>query len=161
MSVGTIPKVSDLAEMVEQVWASYLDPDGTDPLITAESGSNACEVHASVSITGSWQGIVVFGSSEAAARLAAASFLQLEPAEVGEEDLSDVLGELANIIGGNVKAMLPPGCFLGLPQVVLVPDAVRIPAAVQVTGLYGQWKGEPVAVSMWQGRTDVKEGGGA
>jgi len=72
---------------------------------------------------------------------------------VSQEDLSDVLGELANIVGGNVKAMLPPGCQLSLPQVVLAPDtATRYPAAERISGLYGVWDGEPVSVSMWQSR---------
>ncbi len=161
MSVETVvPNVADLTEMVEQVWLSYLDPEGVDPLVPAESGQRESEVHSSVSITGTWQGVVVYGSSEAAARQAAAAFLAMEPDEVTQEDVSDVLGELANIVGGNVKAMLPPGCFLSLPQVVLAPEsATRYPSAVQVAGLYGTWRGEPVSITMWQSRTDVKEGG--
>ena len=76
-----------------------------------------------MSITGSWTGHVVYACSTVAARRAAAAFLAMESDEVSQEDLSDVLGELANIVGGNVKAMLPPGCFLSLPQVVLAPEA--------------------------------------
>ncbi|GAA0814387.1 chemotaxis protein CheX [Spirilliplanes yamanashiensis] len=160
MSVQTVPNVADLAEMVEQVWTSYLDPEGVEPLIPVEKGANSSEVHSSVSITGSWQGVVVYGSSQEAAKQAAAAFLAMEPDEVSAEDLADVLGELANIVGGNVKAMLPAGCFLSLPQVVLAPEsASRYPSAVQVAGLYGTWKGEPISVTMWQSRTDVKEGG--
>ena len=60
--------------------------------------------------------IVVYASSQHAARKAAAAFLAMEPDEVSKEDISDVLGELANIVGGNVKAMLPAGCFLSLPH---------------------------------------------
>jgi chemotaxis protein CheX len=162
MSVDTVPNVEDLAEMVEQVWTSYLDPEGVDPLIPAESGEAASEVHSSVSITGTWQGAVVYGSSVAAARHAAAAFLAMEPDEVSEEDISDVLGEIANIVGGNVKAMLPAGCLLSLPQVVLAPEwASRYPSAVQVAGLYGTWRGEPVSITMWQSRSDAKEGGTA
>lgn len=158
MSVGTVPTADDLTEMVEQVWTSYLDPEGVDPLIPMEEGANESEVHSSVSITGSWQGAVVYASSNAAARDAAAAFLAMEPAEVSDEDISDVLGEMANIVGGNVKAMLPPGCFLSLPQVVLASEsATRYPSAVQVAGLYGLWRGEPISVTMWQQATDVKE----
>ena len=158
MSVGTVPTVDDLTEMVEQVWTSYLDPEGIDPLIPMEEGVNESEVHSSVSITGSWQGAVVYASSNAAARDAAAAFLAMEPDEVSAEDISDVLGEMANIVGGNVKAILPPGCYLSLPQVVLAPDsATRYPSAVQVAGLYGLWRGEPISVTMWHQATDVKE----
>jgi chemotaxis protein CheX len=158
MSVEVVVNASDLAEMVEQVWVSYLDPEGINPLIPTYDENQPSEVHSSVSISGSWTGHVVYASSTVAARKAAAAFLAVEPDEVSSEDVSDVLGELANIVGGNVKAMLPPGAMLSLPQVVLAPEsATKYPSAVRVTGLYGLWEGEPVSVSMWQSRHDVKK----
>lgn len=157
MSVETL-RDDDLAEMVEQVWSSYLDPESVDPLIPAERGLGEADVHSSVSITGSWHGHVVYASSAVAARQAAAAFLAMEAADVRPEDVNDVLGELANIIGGNVKAMLPAGCFLSLPQVVLAPaSASTYPTAVQVCGLQGTWHGEVVSVSVWQSRNDVNK----
>ena len=70
---------------------------------------------------------------------------------VSPEDVADVLGELANIVGGNVKAMLPPGASLSLPRVVLAAvSPTGFPGEKRITALYGLWKGEPVAVSMWQ-----------
>ncbi|GAA3930733.1 hypothetical protein Aau02nite_31270 [Amorphoplanes auranticolor] len=141
----------DLAEMAEQVWVSYLDPEGVNPLVPHGDVKQLSEVHSTVSITGSWHGHLVYASSQNAARRAAAAFLAMEPDEVAQEDISDVLGELANIVGGNVKAMLPAGCFLSLPTVVLAPDtASYYPAAERISGLYGIWDGEPVSISMWQ-----------
>ena len=141
----------DLAEMVEQVWVSYLDPEGVSPLVVHGDNKQSSEVHSTVSITGSWHGHLVYASSQYAAKKAAAAFLAMEPDEVSQEDISDVLGELANIVGGNVKAMLPAGCFLSLPTVVLAPDtASYYPAAERISGLYGSWEGEPVSISMWQ-----------
>jgi chemotaxis protein CheX len=158
MSVVVMPNTDDLAEMVDQVWISYLDPEGVNPLIRVPDESQSGDVHSSVSITGSWHGHIVYASSTAAARMAAGAFLAMAADEVGQEDVSDVLGELANIIGGSVKAMLPPGCFLSLPQVVLAPEsATRYPAAVRVTALYGTWLGEPVSVSMWQSRSEARQ----
>jgi chemotaxis protein CheX len=158
MSVDVVVNQNDLAEMVEQVWVSYLDPEGVNPLIPTGDEGQPSEVHSSVSITGSWNGHVVYASSTAAARRAAAAFLAMEPDEVSQEDLSDVLGELANIVGGNVKAMLPPGSNLSLPQVVLAPESATIyPNAQRVSGLYGVWDGEPISISMWQSRKDVKK----
>jgi len=160
MSVDVVVNEDDLAEMVEQVWVSYLDPEGVSPLVPTGDHNQPSEVHSSVSISGSWTGHVVYASSTRAARKAAAAFLAMDAAEVSPEDLSDVLGELANIVGGNVKAMLPPGCFLSLPQVVLAPEsATRYPNADRVSGLYAVWDGEPVSVSMWQSRdVNSKEG---
>jgi chemotaxis protein CheX len=159
MSVEVEVNENDLAEMVEQVWMSYLDPEGVNPLIPTYDENQPSEVHSSVSITGSWTGHVVYACSTAAARHAAACFLAMELDEVSQEDLSDVLGELANIVGGNVKAMLPAGCFLSLPQVVLAPEtATKYPNAARISGVYGLWEGEPVNVSMWQSSSDMKEG---
>ena len=158
MSVEVEVNENDLAEMVEQVWESYLDPEGVSPLIPTYDENQPSEVHSSVFITGSWTGHIVFASSTAAARRAAGAFLAMEPGEVSPDDLSDVLGELANIIGGNVKAMLPPGALLSLPQVVLASDHTTIyPSAVRISGVYGLWDGEPVSISMWQSRSDNKE----
>ncbi|GGK82818.1 chemotaxis protein CheX [Mangrovihabitans endophyticus] len=158
MSVDVVVSEAELAEMVEQVWVSYLDPEGVSPLIPTYDESQPSEVHSSVSITGSWSGHVVYASSTAAARRAAAAFLAMEMDEVSEADLSDVLGELANIVGGNVKAMLPPGAMLSLPQVVLAPEAAtKYPSAERISGLYGTWEGEPVSISMWRSSNDVKQ----
>ncbi|MFI5493174.1 chemotaxis protein CheX [Actinoplanes sp. NPDC051859] len=151
MSVETVVSEGDLAEMVEQVWVSYLDPEGINPLIMTGDDKQATEVHSTVSITGTWHGHLVYASSLQAAKKSAAAFLAMELDEVGQEDVSDVLGELANIVGGNVKAMLPAGCFLSLPTVVLAPDtASYYPSAEQISGLYGVWDGEPISISMWQ-----------
>jgi chemotaxis protein CheX len=158
MSVEVEVNENDLAEMVEQVWMSYLDPEGISPLIPTYDENQPSEVHSSVSITGSWTGHVVYACSTVAARHAAAAFLAMEQDEISQEDLSDVLGELANIVGGNVKAMLPPGCFLSLPQVMLAPESTtRYPNAERISGVYGLWEDEPVSVSMWQSRSDLKE----
>ena len=159
MSVEVEVNENDLAEMVEQVWESYLDPEGISPLIPTYDENQPSEVHSSVSITGSWTGYIVYASSTQAARRAAAAFLAMEVDEISQEDLSDVLGELANIVGGNVKAMLPPGAFLSLPQVVLAPESTaRFPNTQRISGVYGVWYGEPVSISMWQSRGDNKEG---
>lgn len=158
MSVEVEVNENDLAEMVEQVWMSYLDPEGISPLIPTYDENQPSEVHSSVSITGSWTGYVMYASSNAAARRAAAAFLAMEVDEVSADDVSDVLGELANIIGGNVKAMLPSGALLSLPQVMLAPDNTTVyPNAVRISGVYGIWEGEPVSISMWQSQPDNRE----
>lgn len=160
MSVEVEVDENDLAEMVEQVWEAYLDPEGVSPLMQTYDENQPSEVHSSVSITGSWNGHIVYASSRAAAQRAASAFLAMELDEVSEEDISDTLGELANIVGGNVKAMLPPGAQLSLPQVVLAPESsARYPNTERISGVYGLWEGEPVSISMWQSSTDTKEEG--
>lgn len=162
MTVELMVRTSDLAEMVEQVWMSYLDPEGLRPLIPTGDAEQPSEVHSSVSFSGSWTGHLVYASSAVGARRAAAAFLTVPPAAVTPADVVDVLGELANIVGGNVKAMLPPGCFLSLPEVVRAPGpAIGFLDARRITGLYGVWESEPVSISLWQSGIPLTRGSAA
>jgi chemotaxis protein CheX len=161
MSVQTAPTIEDLGEIAEQVWSSYLDPEGVNPLLPYEAhaddkvrtdGESVC---ASVSITGAWHGHVVVSCSATAARHAAAALLAMEPPEVSQEDVVDALGELANIVGGNVKSTLPSVCLVSLPHVISGAGInSQWPAATQVCELLGLWQDEPVSISVWQSRHD-------
>ena len=75
----------------------------------------------------------------------------MESAEVGTEDMTDVMGELANIVGGNVKSMLPAATAVSLPHVVAGADN-RFPTTRRICELSGTWLDEPFSISMWQGR---------
>jgi len=145
------PNDIDLKEIVDQVWQSYLDPEGVQPLIMTDKRRDEYEAQASVSITGSWHGHLVFACSRTFAKNAAAAFLAMDAEEVTDDDLADTLGELANIVGGNVKSMLPAGCFVSLPHVLVAKEALtRWPGVIRICDLVGEWQGEPVSISMWQ-----------
>ena len=151
MSEQSTPTVDDLREIADQVWKAYLDPDGVRPLIPGGIPASGTEVSASVSLTGAWDGHVLVSCSAEAARHAAAAFLSMESAEVGTEDMTDVMGELANIVGGNVKSMLPAATAVSLPHVVNGANN-RFPTTRQICELSGTWLDEPFSISMWQGR---------
>ena len=161
MSDGdVVATADDLREIVDQVWSSYLDPEGLLPLLPADPDRAKFDMMSAVSITGSWHGHVLFACTDKAARFAAAGFLAMDVAEVGDEDVADVLGELANIVGGNVKSMLPAGCFVSLPHVIMSPGAItRFPGVERIANFAAEWQGESVTISMWQesGRRDGGE----
>jgi len=151
MSENVTPTVDDLREIADQVWSAYLDPEGIRPFQQGESHEPAKGVSASVSLTGAWHGHVLVTCSSEAARHAAAAFLAMETEEVSDEDMTDVMGELANIVGGNVKSMLPPATLVSLPHVVNGASN-RFPTTRQICELAGTWLDEPFSISMWQGR---------
>jgi chemotaxis protein CheX len=151
MTAQTTPTVDDLREIAEQVWAAYLDPEGVRPFMVGDAQPATAAVSASVSLTGGWFGHVVVSCSTGAARHAAAAFLAMEAGEVSDEDMTDVMGELANIVGGNVKSMLPGATAVSLPHVVPGADN-RFPTTRQICELSGTWLDEPFSISMWQGR---------
>jgi chemotaxis protein CheX len=148
------PTEDDLRVIAEQVWSSYLDTDGTSPLIPAPAGDLTTHVTASVSVTGAWRGHVLVSCSDNASRNAAAALLGIELEEVTEDDVADALGELANIIGGNVKSLLPEPCALSLPHVHVEGATSKYPAATEVCQLQGTWLEECVTVSVLESTAD-------
>ena len=150
----TNPTEDDLRVIAEQVWSSYLDLDGASPLVPQPAEKPASDVTASVSVTGAWRGHVLVSCSDQAAKNVAAALLGIEFEEVAEEDVADALGELANIIGGNVKSLLPEPCALSLPHVHVESAAGKYPSAVEVCKLDGSWLNESVTVSVLESTAD-------
>lgn len=66
---------------------------------------------------------------------------------VGPEDLVDAFGEVANVVGGNVKALLPSQGTLTLPQVAA--ELPVVPGTSLTHELRLDWRGRPVVVVVW------------
>jgi CheY-specific phosphatase CheX len=75
-------------------------------------------VTATVHVAGSWSGAVVLETTREQACRFTARFLSVETPPAVNDDVRDVLGELANMIGGNLKTALAPGAALTMPIVV-------------------------------------------
>lgn len=140
-----VPTATDLREITEQVWSSYLDPMGEAPLIESISPIAPNGTTSSVSVTGAWSGHVVVACSPGAARAVTAALLGMEPDETTGEDIADAMGELANVIGGNIKSLLDEPSQLSLPHVV-TGDGGRWPDTAEECRLAAVWQGEEVLV---------------
>lgn len=151
----THPTEDDLKVIAEQVWSSYLDLDGASPLVPTPAEKHQADVTASVSVTGAWRGHVLISCSDAAARHVAAALLGIDFDDVAEEDIADALGELANIIGGNVKSLLPEPSALSLPHVHVEGASGHYPAVTEVCHLEGSWMEESVTVTVLESTTDL------
>lgn len=149
------PTEDDLKVIAEQVWSSYLDLDGSSPLVPIAAEKHQADVTASVSVTGAWRGHVLVSCSDAASRNVAAALLGIEFDDVAEEDVADALGELANIIGGNVKSLLPEPSALSLPHVHVEGTSGRYPAVTEICHLDGTWLDESVTVTVLESTTDL------
>ena len=61
--------------------------------------------------------------------------------------IEDAFGEVANVVGGNIKSLLPTQGTLGLPQVAdHVPD---VAGSTPVHELRLAWRGRPIVVTTW------------
>src|SRR5581483_2123547 len=107
-------------------------------------------VSGSVQLSGAWAGVVnVECSIEHARRIAAAMFA-IPAAEVTAEQFQDAVGEMTNIVGGNLKGVLPRPCEMSLPTVVDgLEYTLRVPTRTQpVVRIHFECEGLPLSVAI-------------
>jgi len=136
-----------LFQIVDQMWASYFSH--VEPLLPSFerhdiTGEVMC---ASVGIAGSRPGLVTVVVEATGARPVSAALLQ-EDGDLLDEDVYDSLGEIANIVGGNIKALVPDAGALGLPAVAtakpLHGSSGRLAARLDVS-----WQGHWITFEVW------------
>jgi chemotaxis protein CheX len=79
-------------------------------------------VAAKVEVIGSWNGSVMVGCTHTLARRTAGKMFDMPAEAITMEELRDAVGEIANIIGGNVKTLIAGKARLSLPSVTEVDD---------------------------------------
>lgn len=112
--------------LVSNIWSSML---GLEIQLVEQPASteSTLTITGCVQITGDWQGAVTFDCPTRLARRVAGVMFDLPPNELDSFLVHDAIGELANMIGGNVKSLLPEHCELSLPAVAQGTDyAFRI-----------------------------------
>lgn len=104
----------DIDQLIADVWAPTLDLD----LFHVDEETGDREVTSVLAATGGWTGHVVVRATSSFARAVAARMFGLPRTEVGAEDLGDAVGELTNVLSGNVKSLLGEDAVdIGLPAV--------------------------------------------
>ena len=127
-----------------EAWVALV---GEDEVLVPVPGDLPADVlSAWVDVVGPWTGSVVLTTGrQTAAELTRALLREASPDLLDHEDVADAFGEIANVVGGNVKAALPGPSTLGLPQVGEGPG-VRNPE--DVCRLEVLWRGQPLVVSV-------------
>lgn len=138
-----------VGELSESVWAQTLGmelvPTGIQEPI-CEGGS----VEGRVRISGDWEGLLVLQCSTELARRAAQLMFGRDSAADDPQDVEDAVGELTNIIGGNLKALVSnEGCSLSLPEVTERSDyrMEKANSRLLVRQVFAS-EGEPVVVAL-------------
>lgn len=139
----------DLETFGEEVLTAFLLEQGADEPLAQDDPRR---VLASIAVTGGWSGHVTLDVSRNGADVLARRMLLAD--EVTEEDVVDAIGELVNVLGGNVKGLLLEESALGLPQVVTLPEAGARPDRVEVCHAELLWAGHPVNVRVWLDEQD-------
>lgn len=157
MTIVNEPAMTDLESIMNDCWATFL---GTiEPLEPVAPTDTSLGWTAAITVTGGWQALVLMQFSEAAAFEVAKQMLGMGADEVPvPEDLADSLGELVNVIGGNVKSLMPGPSQLSLPLVAQGTVTASVPGRnelVESTRLELLWNGEPVRLSISVASSDV------
>ena len=80
-----------------------------------------------VRFEGSWNGALLIQCSFDQAFEFAGRLMRIDRPTWFNEDAADALGEVANMIGGNLKALLPPKTVLSVPEVFPVTSTSAWP----------------------------------
>lgn len=148
----TIDALTDdvIADITRTMWAAIVD-DSHDLEDATSSGEG--DLTASVKIAGTWNGTFFITLSAAAARQAAARMFACDGAGLSDADIRDAAGEIINIIGGNLKALLPPPVTLSLPHVAH-GGAHALEGADVLSDMHFAWLDEPIIVAVRRGRRE-------
>ena len=107
---------TEVQQIVGDVFHAMLHCDAQPT--TESSAAGVDLLTATVFFAGTWDGAVLVECPAEAAMNFAALLLRLPWDGLTAEDARDALGEIVNMIGGNLKSVLPHGVTLSLPMVV-------------------------------------------
>ncbi|MBL8889501.1 MAG: chemotaxis protein CheX [Planctomycetaceae bacterium] len=139
----------DVMQITEHVLGTMLElgsyADSADNLLTDRLEAFTGCVH----ISGEWQGAVVVQGTPELGRLIAQRFLQLAPGEVSEVDVMDSAAELTNMIGGNIKGLVPGPSSLSIPSVTIGSDFnFRLPGTRESAHVVANCEGQPLRITL-------------
>jgi chemotaxis protein CheX len=115
----------DLARIVQSVFRTMMDLDAATS--DAPWKHSPDMITSAVHFVGEWRGAALVECNVPQALQFAARFMGIEMPSAIDDDVRDVMGELANMVAGNLKSLLPRGSDLSMPSVVEGSDyALRV-----------------------------------
>lgn len=106
-------EVVRIVEDVLTTMTNYTVRDG-NTAYTVQPGRATCAIY----FTGIWNGAVLIECPMAMAFEFTARLMDIPKPVQFDNDVFDAMGELVNMVGGNLKSVLPRGVSLSLPSVV-------------------------------------------
>jgi len=111
------PDESQIRSVVRTVWSTQLDLDVVDidgPPPTPTSPTITAAIH----ISGDFHGVIRLECSRGLIRRAAAVMFAMPEEALSLDDERDVVGELTNVVAGNIKALIPGSNSISLPTII-------------------------------------------
>ena len=141
----------EVVELTRTVWETVLNLPIEPVDADVRPRDDEETISACVHISGGWAGSCVLTCPTSLGRAIAAAMFALEPDEVDEELLYDAVGEVANMIGGNVKGLVPGPSQLSLPAVATgIHTRLAVPGSHEVTKVSFRSGDDPVRVVLME-----------
>jgi chemotaxis protein CheX len=123
----TSEELDRMSEAIEQTVRSVFETMMSLPVEPVQAGRppEASRVTATLHFAGIWNGVLMLEVTRSMACYLASQFLGFDTPEL-DDNVRDVLGELSNMIGGNLKCALAPGALLSMPEVIDGEFSLRI-----------------------------------
>jgi chemotaxis protein CheX len=149
---GVAVGAEQIIGIAQEVWTSFLDMEiAPHPLGADAPALDGPTLTGCVHVTGEWQGSVFLQCSAELSVAAAEAMFAAEPGSLSAEEISDALGELTNMIGGNIKSLLPAPSTLSVPSVAEgVSYTVRVPGAHLVDSVALVCAAGLLTISIWK-----------
>ena len=138
----------EIFQLAATIWEATLgvsiEPAGSECVPGRVRSTAAC-----IQITGAWNGAILLDCPIQIAQRAASIMFNAKIEALQVTDLQDAVAELVNMIGGNVKALLPETCYLSLPAVVEGGDySTRVPGSRTLTRVCFGSDGSAASISI-------------
>ena len=144
----THPLHAQLDRALHEVWELML----TGPLEASDAAPEDAEpgaLTASIQLSGTHERALALQCPLKLARRLTEEMLCMEPGEADPSTIQDALGELANILGGHVKAILDQGGTLSMPTVTRAATLQDVlPGSEETFALGFRYQGEPLRVAL-------------
>jgi chemotaxis protein CheX len=109
-----------VAEIVESIFVTMMDLEvSASETLSLPAGER---LTSSVYLEGDWNGAVSLECNREQACQFAGRLLCMDPPATVDDDVRDALGEIANMIGGNLKSSMAANTRLSMPSVIVGGD---------------------------------------
>ena len=147
-----VVSAADITSIAQDVWSSFLQMElEPHPLGDEAPALDGRTMTGTVHVSGEWGGSVFLQVPCDLAQASAEAMFAADPGSLSSDEVCDALGELTNMVGGNIKSLLPAPSKLSIPSVAEGESyTVRVPGAVLIEKVALVCAAGPLHISVWK-----------
>lgn len=146
----------EILSFSQEVWAAQLGLNiQAEPAATDDRTLSSC-----IKVSGPWHGTILLECSESVVRHAAAMLFSADGESASEEEISDALKELAEMLGKKMRSVLPESSKLSRPSILLAEEQTEVLADQKSqTDVRLSCEGRPVRIALLDAEPDLAAAG--